>query len=249
MSRVLAITRRELGAALDSGVAWVAAALFVVGLHAAFFFLGFPVGDRRAPGFWEGRTASLQALFNWLPLFFALFAPALTMGAWATERRSGTEELLLAYPLRPREAVLGKFLAAWIVAVALVLVCVLPLAIVVDQLGPLDWGAVTSGLAGAAMLSAGFVAIGLFFSSIASEELVAYLLSAGLLVALWSASLFVRAFPPTLAEIAWYASPPVHYLDTVSRGVLDARDVLYHGLLVALGLFLNVTVVEGRRWR
>ena len=70
-----------------------------------------------------------------------------------------------------------------------------------------------------------------------------------LLVTLWSASLFVRALPPSLAEIAWYASPAVHYLDTVSRGVIDARDALYHGLLVMLGLALNVAVVEGRRWR
>jgi ABC-2 type transport system permease protein len=249
MSRVLAVLRRELGAALDSGTAWVAAVLFIVGLHAAFFFLGFPVGDRRVPGFWEGRTASLQALFTWLPLFFALLVPALTMGSWAAERRAGTEELLLSHPVRPREVVLGKFLAAWIVAAALCVVCVVPLALVVARLGPLDWGVVASGLAGALLLAAGYIAIGLFASALVSEELSAFLLSAGLLVALWSASLFVRALPAGLAEIAWYASPPVHYLDTVSRGVIDARDALYHALLVVLGLALNTTVVAGRRWR
>ncbi|MEM7308584.1 MAG: ABC transporter permease [Planctomycetota bacterium] len=249
MSRVHAIFRRELGGTLDSPVALVAAMLFVVGLHAGFFFLGFPVGDRRAPGFWEGRTASLQAFFSWLPLFFALLAPALTMGAWAAERRSGTEELLLTHPVRPGEAVLGKFLAAWTLAVALVLLAALPLALVVDRLGPLDWGAVASGVAGAALLAGGCIAIGLCASALAQEELVAFLLSAGLLVLLWSLSLFVRALPPGLAEAAWYASPPVHYLDTVTRGVLDGRDALYHGLLVLLGLYLNIAVVEGRRWR
>ena len=249
MSRIYAVFRRELGAALDSHVAWVAAVLFVLALHGTFFFLGFPVGDRRVPGFWEGRTASLQALFSWLPLLFALLAPALTMGAWAAERRAGTEELLLTHPLRPREAVLGKFLAAWALTVGLLVVAVAPLALVVDRLGPLDWGAVVSGIAGGALLSAGCVAIGLCASALTQEELVAFLLSAGLLVALWSLSLFVRALPPGLAEAAWYASPPVHYLDTVTRGMLDARDGLYHGLLVLLGLYLNTAVVEGRRWR
>ena len=249
MSRVLAVYRRELGASLDSHVAWVGAVLFIVGLHAAFFFLGFPIGDRRVPGFWEGRVASLQALFSWLPLFFALLAPALTMNAWATERRSGTEELLLTQPLRAREAVLGKFLAAWTLVAVLVVAAVLPLAAVVGQVGDLDWGAVWSGMIGATLLAAGFVALGLCASALAAEELVAFLLSAGLLIVLWSASLFVRALPPVLAEAAWYASPSVHYLDTVTRGVVDARDALYHGLLVLLGLSLNVAVVEGRRWR
>jgi ABC-2 type transport system permease protein len=246
---VTAIARRELWAALDSGVAWTAAALLIVALHAAFFFLGFPVGDRRAPGLWEGRTASLQAVFSWLPLLFALFTPALTMGSWAGERRLGTEELLLAHPLRPAEVVLGKFLAAWSVTLGLILICVLPLALMVDQLGPLDWGAVTSALVGAALLCAGFVALGLCASALAAEELVAYLLSTGLLVALWSASLFVRALPPALAELAWYTSPPMHYLDTATRGVLDGRDVVYHVLLVFLGLYLTMSLVQGRRWR
>lgn len=249
MSRVLAVARRELGAALDSGTAWAAAALFILGLHAAFFFLGFPIGDRRVAGFWEGRTATLDAAFSWLPLFFALLAPALTMGAWSAERRSGTEELLLAQPLRPGEAVLGKFLATWLVSALLLAVAVLPLAVVVARLGPLDWGAVLCGLFGAMLLCAGFLAVGLCASALVTEELSAFLLSAAILLGLSSASLFVRALPPALAELAWYASPPVHYLDTATRGVLDARDGLYHLLLAALGLYLNTAVVEGRRWR
>ena len=249
MRRTVAVFRRELGGYLDSPVAWVATGLFVVGLHAAFFFLGFPIGDRQYPSFWAGRTASLQPLFAWLPLFFALLAPALTMGAWAEERRSGTEELLLTQPLRAREAVLGKFLAAWSIAALLIAVAVVPVAVVVSRLGPLDWGTVWGGILGACLLSAGCLAIGLFCSALSQEQLVSFLLAAAILLLLWSASLFVRVLPPAVAEAAWYASPSVHYLDTVTRGVLDARDVLYYALLVALGLFLNTAVVEGRRWR
>ncbi|MCZ6598754.1 MAG: ABC transporter permease [Planctomycetota bacterium] len=249
MRRAFAVFRRELGGFLDSPVAWVVMLVFVVGLHVAFFFLGFPIGDRRYPGFWAGRVASLQPLFAWLPLFLALLAPALTMGAWAEERRSGTEELLLTQPLRVREAVLGKFLAVWVFVSLLIAVAVLPVAVVVAQLGPLDWGTVAGGLLGAVLLAGACCAIGLFCSALSAEQLIAFLIAAGILLLLWSAGLFVRVLPPVLAEAAWYASPQVHYLDSVTRGVLDARDVVYYGLLVGLGLLLNTAAVEGRRWR
>ncbi len=249
MRRTVAVYRRELAAYMDSPVAWVTTVLFVLVLHGVFFFKGYPLGARQVPAFWEGRTASLQALFAWLPLLFVLLAPALTMGAWAEERRSGTEELLLTQPLRARDCVLGKFLAAWSITAILSAVCVLPLALVVSRLGPLDWGTVWGGLLGAFFLSAGCLAIGLFFSAVSQEQLLSFLLSVAVLLILWSASLFVDVLPPVLAEVAWYASPSVHYVDTVTRGMLDARDVLYHGLLVLLGLYLTVAVVEGRRWR
>jgi hypothetical protein len=67
--------------------------------------------------------------------------------------------------------------------------------------------------------------------------------------ALWSAALFLRAVPASVAEALWYASPALHFLESGARGVFDARDLVYFGLLVAAGLQLNVTLVEGRRWR
>ncbi len=247
MRGTLAIAHRELGAALSSPVAWVATVLSVLALHLAFFFLGFPVGDRALPPLWAGRTASLDALFAWLPVFYAVLAPALTMGAWAEERRSGTEELLLSFPLRTRAVVAGKFLASWVVLGGITSVAVLPVAWMVDRVGDLDWGTVQGGLLGAWAFAAVCCAIGLAASSLAREELVAFLVAAVVLVALWSAGLFVRVLPGSLAEVAWYASPSLHFLESAARGVLDARDLVYHGLFVALGLTLNTAIVEGRR--
>jgi ABC-2 type transport system permease protein len=249
LSGTLAVLRRELGAYFDSPVAWVTTALFVFVLHALFFFLGYPIGDGALPGLWEGRVASLDAAVAWIPILFALLVPALTMGAWAEERRAGTDELLLTWPLSTRAAVAGKFLASWLFLLVLLVVAIAPLAAVVASLGDLDLRAVAGGVVGAWFFGAGCLALGLAVSAIAREQLVAFLLGAVLLGALASAALFVRVLPPALAELVHYASPAAHYLETSARGVLDARDLVFHGLLVWAGLTFNAILVEARRWR
>ena len=249
MSAALHVWRRELGVALDSAVAWVACILFVVTLHGAFFFLGYPIGDRSLPGFWAGRVASLDTLFAWLPALFCVLAPAITMGAWAEERRSGTDELLLTQPVSLRSIVVGKFLAAWCLLGGITTIAVVPVAAVVASLGPLDWSASVGGLCGAWLLAAVCVAIGLLASSLSQEQLVAFLTATVALAILWSAALFVRVVPPGFADVVWYASPSLHFLESSARGVFDLRDPIYHGLFCAGALLLTVTVVEGRRWR
>lgn len=244
-----AVLRRELTVALASPVAWVACVISVLALHAGFFFVGFPVGDLSLPAFWAGRVASLEVLWAWLPLVFGLLAPALTMGSWAEERRSGTDELLLTQPVHVRSVVAGKFLAAWILLCGITAVAVLPLAWTVSSIGPLDWGPVWGGLVGAWMLAGVSCAVGLACSALSSEELVAFLLAAVCLLGLWGAGTFVRALPGSLAEVAWYASPSLHFLESSARGVFDGRALVYHGLFVLSALALNVVIVEGRRWR
>lgn len=248
MRGVGAIFRRELSGALTSPVAWLATVVLVLTLHLLFFFLGFPIGGRELPSFWIGRVASLDALFAWLPLFYAVLAPALTMGAWAEERRAGTDELLFTFPVRTRSLVLGKFLAAWVLLGGITTVAVLPVAWMVSTVGPLDWGTAWGGLLGAWLFGAVCVAIGLATSALSREELVAFLVATVLLGLLWSAGLFVRVLPGAVAEVAWYASPSLHFLESGARGVFDARDLVYYGLFVASGLLVNTAVLEGRRW-
>lgn len=248
MSGTWTVCRRELGAHLVSPSVWAALALFVLVLHALFFFLGHPVGDLNLPSFWQGREASLRALFAWLPLALVALAPALTMSSWAEERRSGTEELLFSAPLRVRELVLGKFLAAWLVVSCVQAVVVLPLAFVVSRLGPLDWGSVLGGLGGAVLLSSSFVAVGLAASALTREQLSAFATGATVLGALWAAGIFVRALPGALARSAAEWSPVTHFLETAAVGVFDARDIVYHVLVGALFLTVNGVVVESRRW-
>jgi len=248
VSRTLAIWRREMRAAFESPVAYVTIVLFVLTLDGLFFFLGYPIGKVPLPSFWELGQATLVVLFTWLPLLLAFLVPALTMGAWSDERRAGTEELLLTYPLRTREVVLGKFLAAWTLVAALVTCAVLPVAFSVDTMGELDWATVWVGLVGSYMLGAGYVAIALLLSACTEEQLVAFLLGSLGLGGLWLLRMLVDVLPAKLASSLEYAAPSTHFLASSASGVFDLRDVVYFGLLVAFGLYLNTVVVERRRW-
>lgn len=249
LRRTGAIYQRELRAAFESPIAYVTIALFVIVLDGLFFFLGFPVGRAPLPGLWEGGQASLIVLFTWLPLLLAFLVPALTMASWAEERRAGTEELLLTYPLRTREVVLGKFLAAWTLVALLVTLAVLPVAATVASLGDLDWSTVWVGLLGAWLLGAGYVALAQLVSAASGEQLVAFLLGALLLGTLWALRMLVPVLPSQFAAAVDYACPSTHFLESAARGVVDLRDALYFLLLVAFGLTAGGLVVEGRRWR
>jgi ABC-2 type transport system permease protein len=248
MRGAVAIFRREFAGTLDSPVAWVAFAIFVLCLHTAFYFLGYPIGQHQQPALWAGRVATLDALFAWLPLFFSIMAPALTMGSWAEERRSGTDELLLTQPISLGSIVLGKFLSAWALLTVITAIAVFAAAGLVASIGPLDWGTVFGGVVGAILLAGVSIAIGLVASALTQEQLVAFLSGALVLSSLWSAGLFVRVVPGPLAEVLWYASPSLHFLESGARGLFDARDLVYYGLFMACALLLNKVVMEGRRW-
>ena len=249
MRTVLAVATRELGEAFDSPVSWVAFPLFALTQLVAFYVLGHPIGELDLPGLWAGGQASLDVLFAWRPLSFALLAPALTMGAWAEEARAGTDELLLSHPVSVRSLVWGKFLAAWLLLAGMATALILATAFQVARLGPLDPGTVVAGLVGTWALAAASVAVGLCASASTRDELVSYLVAALLLGGLWSAALFVRSAPPALAEVLWYASPALHFQESAARGLLDVRDLVYFGLFAFLATVLNVALVEGRRRR
>lgn len=247
MNAVLAVMRREFAAAIDAPSAWVAAASFALVLQSLFFFAGYPIGDLRFPGLWAGGVASLDVLFAWLPPLFAVLAPAFTMGVWAEERRSGTEELLLAWPITTWQVVLGKFASAWSLLMLTTVIAALPVVVVTARLGPLDLGVVASAAVGVALLGAANVAIGLVVSAATREQLVAFLVAALVLAALWSVTLFLRVAPPWAAEWLSLLSPQSRFQESAARGVLGLADVVHHVALTALALLANQRLVEARR--
>ena len=247
MKRMGTVFQREWAGYFASPLAYVLILVFVVVQAALFFFIGYPIGPVPLPGLWDGGQASMLTLFTWLPLSLALVIPALTMGAWAEERRAGTEELLLTYPLKPWEWVLGKFLAAWSVMMLVLLILIIPTAVTVDGLGDLDWSTVVVGLLGSAGLVAAYVSLALCCSALTSEQLVAFLLSSLVLGSLWLLRMLVAYAPAGMAGILEQASPQAHFLDTAARGVLVGADLVYFLLLMLSGIVWNTVLLERRR--
>ena len=243
-----AVWRREFDASIGSALGWTAAGAFVIALHGLFFFLGFPIGELQQKGFWAAGLASLAVAFAWLPLLLIGLAPALSMSAWAEERKNGTEELLLAWPVPAGSAVLGKFFAGWALLSVVLLLAFVPLAGVVDQLGNLDRGATAGGVFGALLLGGACLSLGHLISALCRDQLVAFLMTALALGALWGFGQLALYLPPQWAELAWFVSPQAHFLDTFARGLFDARDLFFFGSWIAVCLIATRQVVEARRW-
>jgi len=151
---VFAIARRELAATFDSAIAYVYAIGFVVLANSIFMNAFFLAG-----------TADMTAFFDRLPLLLAVFLPAVTMRLWAEERRQRTIELLLTLPIRPREAVAGKYVAA-LALYALFLAGSLPIVVMLFALGDPDGGLILGGYMGAFLLGAQLLAVGMFLSAL-----------------------------------------------------------------------------------
>lgn len=247
MRRAWFVVAREWRDYFASPLAYVLIAVFVLVQAGLFYFIGYPIGPVPMPGLWDGGQASLLTLFTWLPLSLALVVPAVTMGLWAEERRGGTEELMLTYPLKAWEWVLGKFIAAWSVVTFAVVLVTLPVAWTVAGLGPLDLSTVVLGLMGSAALVAAYTALAMCASALTSEQLVAFLIGSLILGGLWLLRMLVGYAPAGLAGWLEAASPQSHFLDTAARGVWVAADGLYFAGIAVAGLYWNTLILERRR--
>lgn len=237
MSAVLSIARKEFRSYFQSTIAYIFITLFLV-LSQWIYFSGFFVMNQ----------ATLRDFFDLVPLVFLFFVPAVTMRMWAEEQKLGTAELLLTFPLRDREVVLGKFLASF-AFVSLTVLLTIPLAITVAALGDPDNGAMVGGYLGCLLLGGAYIAIGLWVSSMTQNQIVAFLVSLIICFLLYIAGsgLVLGTVPRWLVPFFANLSLGYHF-DSITRGVIDSRDILYYLSIIGFFLFLNVRVIESRRW-
>lgn len=220
---------------------------------AAFLFLGAFLAVTLFVFFWVDRffsrgLADVRPLFQWMPVLLIVLVSALTMRAWAEERRAGTLELLLTSPTAPTELVLGKFLGAMgLVAIALALT--LPLPITVALLGPLDWGPVIGGYVAALALAAAYVAIGLWVSARTDNQIVSLIMTALIAGAFYliGSSALTNLSGHRAGEVLRELGAGARF-DSITRGVLDLRDLYYYLSLTATFLVLNRLAIERLRW-
>jgi ABC-2 type transport system permease protein len=231
MRAVWIIAKRELDSFFDSLIAYILLVLFLG--FSGFFTWVAGQGDI----FLVGQT-SLRGFFGvaYWSLFF--FIPALTMRLLAEEKKTGTIELLLTKAVTDRQVVLGKFLGA-LGLVSIALAFTLPYVITLANIGNLDQGEVICGYFALFLMSATYVSIGLYCSSITNNQIVAFLLA--LFVGLFFHLLFdvlAGSFTGTVGNVLNYLSVNSHY-DSISRGVMDTRDLIYFGSIIVIGLLLS----------
>ncbi len=238
MSAVAVVARKELRASFQSPVALIFIGLFLLSVLYAFF--GYA-------SFFARRIADLRPLFEWLPILLIFLVAAVTMRQWAEERKMGTLEVLLTVPVSTRDLVLGKF-AAGVALVGIALAMTLPIPVLVAWLGPLDWGPVVGGYVGAMLLGASYVAIGLCISSRTDNQVVALMLTvvvASVLYFLGSdrlTALFGNFGAGLLRSLGTGAR-----FESIERGVLDLRDLVYYAGLAGFFLTLNWLFLEDGR--
>jgi ABC-2 type transport system permease protein len=242
MSPVRAIFKREFGAYFATPLAAVFIVIFLLLAGAFTFFLG---------DFFEVGQADLQVFFRFHPWLYLLLVPAVAMGLWAEERKTGTIELLLTQPVALWQAVLGKFLAAWAL-IALALALTFPMWITVNWLGEPDNGVVLAGYLGSLLMAGGFLAIGSCLSALSRSSVLAFILivMVCLLFLLAGFPLVLnplRGFLPQSAVDAASGLSVLTHFQAITRGVLDLRDLSYFVLGILAWLSATVVVLEIRK--
>ena len=240
MKQIWIITKRELRSFFDSLMAYIMIVLFL-GFTG---FLTWIKGLNNSDIFFVNQ-ASLMIFFavSYWTLFF--FIPALTMRLIAEEKRVGTLELILTKPVSDWQFVVGKFLAT-LILIGIALALTLPYYITIWSIGPVDHGAVWSGYLGLILVSAAYIGIGVFASSITNNQIVSFLLA--LFIGIFFHLLFgliSSGFTGLLGNIFNFLDLNTHF-ESVARGVIDTKDIIYFLSIVFIGLFSSEAVLAKR---
>lgn len=237
MSTIWIITKRELKSFFDSLLAYIMIIAFLVFTGLFTWIVGGTI--------FMMKEASLQSFFGVSYWALFIFIPALTMKLIAEERSSGTLELILTKPVSDMQLILGKFLAVFML-VLLSLVLTLPYYITVASIGPIDHGATILGYLGLLLMSAAYISVGLFASSLTNNQIISFLLA--LFIGIFFHLIFgiiARYFPGFIGNTLNYLSLSTHY-ESITRGVIDSKDLIYFATLILLGLFGAEMVISKR---
>ena len=239
MGAIRTIAGRELRSYFATPLAYVFIVIFLALAGLFTFYLG---------GFYERGQADLEPFFNYHPWLYLFLVPAIAMRLWAEERKSGSIELLMTLPVTPWQAVLGKYLAAWLfILVALVLT--FPIWITVNYLGDPDNGVILATYLGSLLMAGAFLAIGSCISAANRNQVVAFIITVVICFLFMLAgfplvmNFFSGWLPGRLLDAVASLSFLTHYA-AISKGMLDIRDVLYFVLVIAVWLGATTIVVD-----
>ncbi len=253
--RVSPIFKKEMRLYFTSPVAWVVFTIFL--LIAGYFFYSIfafftQASLQSAMNPQMGRELNvtdsvMRPLFSNISVILLLLMPLVTMRLFAEERRAGTIELLLTYPVRDGAVLAGKYLAALVLYAIMIGLTVLYPVIVV-YFARLEWGPVLTGYLGLLLMGATFIAVGVFASSLTENQIVAAITTFGVLLIFWILGWSADYAGGTAGRVLQFLSILEHN-DSFSKGVLDTKDILYYVNFTLLALFLTLRSLEARRWK
>ncbi len=237
MQNISAIFKKEFKAYFVSPIAYIFITVYLISTTFLFF-----------QGFFIVNQADMRGYFDLMPWVFLIFVPAITMRTWAEEKKVKTLELLLTWPLSDFEVVMGKFCAGFaLLAIVVLLSISIPVTLAI--IGHPDMGQIVGQYIGALLLGAAYLAIGLWVSSMTENQIVAFILGVVTTFVLFiiSTPFITMALPALFAPIFTYAGLGSHF-ESISRGVIDSRDIIYYFSVIGFFLFLNVCSLGSRKW-
>ncbi len=258
ISRVALIFKRELNSYFSSLIAYVAITMFLL-ITGYFFYtslatfsvLSFqaeinPMVARQYQLLNITETV-VRPLFGNISIIMLLMTPLLTMRLFSEEKKSGTMELLLTYPVKDIEVVVAKFLACFVVFLVMILLtATYPILLLV--LGEPEVMPIVTGYLGLILLGAAFISLGIFTSSLTENQITAASVSFGFLLLFWMMSYSVAFVSGDFGQLLTYLSINEH-IASLAKGVVDSEDVIYYLCFIFVFLFLTLRSLESKRWR
>ncbi len=236
LSNTMTIARREFGSYFASPLGYIVIGMFLllVGFLVFFPFAFLVIGK-----------ASLQPMFNSISWLLPLISPAIAMRTFAEESRTGTLEMLITQPVRDWEVIIGKYLGA-LGLLAICIVCTLTYPLAISRMGELDWGPVVGGYLGLFLGGASYVAFGVMVSSHTKDQITAFFVAfiVGAVFFLLNKALI---FFGSAASVLEYLCPDYHF-NSIARGVIDARNIIYFVSVIAVSLLATARSLDSRRW-
>ena len=253
--RVWPIFKKEMRLYFTSPVAYVVLTIFLV--IAGYFFYNifafFTLASMQSamnPAMARDMNVTdsvLRPLFSNISVILLLLMPLITMRLFAEERRSGTIELLLTYPVRDGAVLVGKYLAA-LALYALMLALTLLYPAIVVYFARLEWGPLMTGYVGLLLMGATFIAVGVFASSLTENQIVASITTFGILLIMWIIGWSADSVGGPWGKVLQHLSI-LERNDNFAKGVLDTKDIVYYVNFIALALLLTLRSLEARRWK
>ncbi len=241
MYKTWTLYKREMGEYFNSPIAYIAIVVFLLlaggwGLTKIFNA--------------EPPRADMRPLFELMPMFMVVIAPALAMRLLAEEKSSGTMELLITMPVGDWQVVLTKFMAAFSVLLLMVLFT-LPFPITVAKMGDLDWGVTLGSYAGLLLMGACYISIGLLASSWFRSQVVAFIVAAAICFVFWVFGWdeFTKIIPQRAAAVSQQVFGLDYHFKNFAKGIIDLRDIIYYSSIAACCLILSGQSVQSRKWR